>query len=88
MDEATTSGDRRAVAVEILYTAGCPHVQRVRARLTTVAQEEGTTIGVTETLVASAEQAQQRRFPGSPTVRVEGRDVDPGAEALELFGLG
>ena len=88
MDDATTPGSRHAVAVEILYAPGCPHLADVRGRLETVAEEEGCAISVAETLIATVAQAQQRRFAGSPTVRVEGRDVEPGAEALELFGLG
>ena len=83
-----TPGSRHAVTVEILYAAGCPHLREVRARLETIGGEEGVAIRVGETLVETAEQAQRRRFPGSPTVRVEGRDVEPEAEALELFGLG
>ena len=77
-----------AVAVEILYASGCPHLREVRARLTAVAAEEGVGIALTETLLETAEQARQRRFPGSPTVRVEGGDVEPAAGMLELFGLG
>ena len=88
MDGARTSGGEPAVAVEILYAPGCPHLQDVRARLTALAGEEGVAIAVRETPVETVDQAQERRFPGSPTVRVEGRDVEPGAEALELFGLG
>jgi len=88
MDGAQTSDGEHAVAVEILFTSGCPHLQEVRARLQTLAGEEGVAIAVRETLVETVDQAQQRRFPGSPTVRVEGNDVEPEAEALELFGLG
>jgi len=88
MDGTTTPGDRHALAVEILYALGCPHLREVRGRLETVAVEEGFAISVRETLIETVEQAHQRRFPGSPTMRVEGRDVEPEAEALELFGLG
>ena len=76
------------MAVEILYASGCPQLEDTRARLKAVAEEAGVVIAVGETLIETVEQAQQRRFPGSPTVRVEGRDVAPEAEALELFGLG
>jgi hypothetical protein len=31
--------------------------------------------------------AQRERFLGSPTVRVDGRDVEPGAEQRDDFGL-
>ena len=88
MDGTTTPGGRHVAAVEILYASGCPHLRDVRARLAAVAGEERVAISVTETLIETAEQAQHRRFPGSPTVRVERRDVEHGAEALELFGLG
>ena len=88
MDGTTTPGNRHAVAVEILYAPGCPHLRGVRASLEALAGEEGVAISVRETLIETVEQAQQRRFPGSPTMRVEGRDVEPEAEALELFGLG
>jgi len=88
MDGTTTPGSRHAVAVEILYAPGCPHLREMRGRLETAAVEEGFAISVRETLIETVEQAQQRRFPGSPTMRVEGRDVEPEVEALELFGLG
>ena len=88
MDGAQTSAGEPAVAVEILYASGCPQLEDTRARLKAVAEEAGVVIAVGETLIETVEQAQQRRFPGSPTVRVEGRDVAPEAEALELFGLG
>jgi len=83
-----TPGNEHAVAVEILHGPDCPHLRETRARLETVAAEEGVAISVRETLIETAERAQRRRFPGSPTVRVGERDVEPGAEALELFGLG
>jgi len=88
MDETTTPGDRHAVAVEILSAPGCPHLRQAHANLVAVAEEEGVAISVRETLIETAEQARERRFPGSPTVRVEGRDVEPDAESFELFGLG
>ena len=88
MDETTTPVGRHAVSVEILYAPGCPHLRTAHARLVAVAEEEGVAISVTETAVETTEQARERRLPGSPTVRVEGRDVEPGAESFELFGLG
>jgi hypothetical protein len=86
-DAVTQRGDR-TIAVEILFSEGCAHLADVRARLQAAAAREGLAVGVTETLIATREEALRRRFPGSPTVRVEGRDVDPDAETLELFRLG
>jgi len=88
MDGMSTPCHEHAVAVEILHGPDCPHLRETRARLETVAGEEGVAISVRETLIETVERARQLRFPGSPTVRFEGSDVEPGAEALELFGLG
>jgi hypothetical protein len=33
------------------------------------------------------EEAQERRFLGSPTLRVDGRDVEPGADERTDFGM-
>ena len=79
---------RHAVAVEILHTAQCPHWRSVGELADRVAREEGITVAISQTCVDTADEAEQRRFPGSPTVRVEGVDLQPEAESLEAFGLG
>jgi hypothetical protein len=43
---------------------------------------------VAETTVGSAKEAVALRFPGSPTVRVNGSDIEPQAEMKEDYGLG
>ncbi|MDQ3721623.1 MAG: thioredoxin family protein [Actinomycetota bacterium] len=37
--------------------------------------------------VRSIEDAEHERFLGSPTLRIDGRDVDPGAARRDDFGL-
>ena len=85
---AATPGDDGAIAVEILHTRGCASLAHTRARLATIAREEGVTIAVRVTRIETDDEARVRRFAGSPTVRVEGRDVDPGLGEPEQFGLG
>jgi hypothetical protein len=48
-------------------------VERVRAELDIDAE-------LRTTLIRDQEAAEQARSPGSPTVRVDGRDVEPGSE--------
>ena len=78
----------RTVSVEILHTPGCAHWQAARDRVLDLAACAGIPIAVSETIVDTREEAQERRFRGSPTVRVEGRDIQQEIEALGLFGLG
>ena len=63
--------------VEFLWFDGCPGHEPARALLDEViaAVAPGTvveSVNASDPAVAAA-----RRFPGSPTVRVDGRDVDP-----------
>lgn len=72
--------------IEVLLSPGCDHGRRTVALLEELLRQGGYA-GVVETvLVDSAEEARRRSFPGSPTVRVDGVDVAPGAPAA--FGLG
>ncbi len=73
--------------VEILYFSGCPNhgpaVDCVRQVLT----EEETPAEMVEVEVKDAVTAQRIGFLGSPTVRVDGQDVEPAARAERAFGL-
>lgn len=66
--------------VELLYFDGCPNHEGARELVERVAAEEGVAIDVHHIEVTSSEEAERLRFLGSPTVRVSGRDVEPGAE--------
>jgi hypothetical protein len=75
--------------VEILFTPSCPHGRASRGRIEALAQAEGIEVVVTETLLGDLRDAEARRFTGSPTVLVEGRDVEPrAADAPADVGLG
>ena len=76
------------VVVEVLHAPGCGSRQAARDLVEAVARREGVPITLTEREVRTPAEARELGFPGSPTVRVAGRDVEPGAEAREDFGLG
>jgi hypothetical protein len=69
------------VTVEFLYWEGCPSYPEARELLAEVLQARGVHITVNVREVRTREEARALAFPGSPTIRVDGRDVDPaGAE--------
>jgi hypothetical protein len=53
-----------------------------------VAAEHGLGIALTETTVTTDDEVEALRFPGSPTIRVRGRDVQPEVDEIGDFGLG
>lgn len=78
------STGRRSL-VELLYFDGCPSHARLLPVVERLAAEAGAELRVRA--VETLEAAAAERFLGSPTLRVDGLDVEPGAEAREDFGL-
>jgi hypothetical protein len=75
------------MAVEILYFRGCPHWESARRLVERVAGDVGVEPELRLIEVPDAETAVALRFLGSPTIRVEGRDVEPGADDRDAFVL-
>jgi hypothetical protein len=70
------------VRIDFLYWRGCPSHPEARELLGEVLAARGIEAEVVEREVTTDEEAQELAFPGSPTIRVDGRDVDPeGASA-------
>jgi len=63
--------------VSFLYFEGCPSHELALERLRQVLAEEGIEAEVEVVKVETDTQAEQLRFMGSPTILVEGRDIDP-----------
>jgi hypothetical protein len=70
---------------ELLWWEGCPSYPEALTQLRAILQEEGAGGQEVELReVESDEQAERERFPGSPTIRIDGRDVVPPGEGEPL----
>jgi hypothetical protein len=65
------------VKIEFLYEPDCSSTEVALARLREVMLEEGCGGPVVVVEVHTDEQANALRFPGSPTIRIDDRDIDP-----------
>ena len=63
--------------VSFLYYEECPSYDLALERLREVMAEEGIPSEVEVFKVETEDQARQLRFVGSPTIRVDGQDIDP-----------
>lgn len=63
--------------IELLFWQGCPSYMEAMRRLREVMAELDIKAPVKEIEVASDKEAERLRFPGSPTIRVNGVDIDP-----------
>jgi hypothetical protein len=77
----------RRPQVEILYFDGCPNHRPAQQLVEQVAAELGLQPQIELVEVANVEAAARLRFLGSPSVRVNGRDVEPGADERSDFAL-
>jgi hypothetical protein len=75
------------MTVELLYFDGCPNHEALMPHLEQLLRSAPTATRIALRKVPDDAAAQRERFLGSPTVRVDGRDVESGAEAREDFGL-
>ena len=73
--------------IELLYFEGCPSYEAFLPELRGFLDQLGVSEEIELRRVESPEAAARERFLGSPTVRVEGADVEPGAERRADFGL-
>ena len=72
--------------VELLWWEGCPSYPETLGDLRRVLRDEGVEADVDLVEVETDEQARAQRFPGSPTVRLDGVDAIPPADT-EPFSL-
>ena len=63
--------------VEILYFDGCPSYRTAEKMLREVLTEQGIEAEVELVAVNTDEETERLRFPGSPTIRVNGEDLFP-----------
>ena len=64
--------------IELLWWEGCPSHPEALAELRRILSEEGLDPEAVERReITSDEQAERERFPGSPTILIEGHDVVP-----------
>jgi hypothetical protein len=75
------------VKIELLYFDGCPNHELLLPRLRDLLDHAGLDEEIHLRRVESLEAAESERFLGSPTLRIDGRDVDPGAAERSDFGL-
>jgi hypothetical protein len=64
--------------VELLWFADCPNHPAARALLREVVAALAPESTIREIDATDPRVAERVRFPGSPTIRVDGRDVQPG----------
>ena len=62
--------------IEVLYVPGCPNFDPAGERLQAVLESESLQAEIRSAPVGSEEEARVLLFPRSPTIRIDGEDVE------------
>lgn len=71
--------------IEVLFVPGCPNHEPAIEGLREVLRSKAIDEPIQEIAVTDEEMARSLKFPGSPTVRINGRDVESTTE--QSYGL-
>jgi hypothetical protein len=75
------------VKVEVLYVAECPSHPAAVKLVKEVLAAEGVAAEIHEVLVRDEGRAGELKFCGSPTIRINGRDVAGDLQKAQTFAL-
>ena len=87
MPALTEQSPARRPVIEVLYVEGCPNYRGTLALVERLRAELGIDAELRTTLISDQLAAEQAQFPGSPTVRVGNRDVEPGSKPPAEYTL-
>lgn len=73
--------------VEVLYIAECPSHPAAVKLVKEILAAEGVEAKVHEVFITDEGMARELRFAGSPTIRINGRDVAGESHAAQSFAL-
>lgn len=71
--------------IEVLFVPGCPNHGPALESLRNVLHSEAINAPIHEIAVTDEAMARSLKFPGSPTVRINGRDVE--STSQQSYGL-
>jgi len=80
-------GGGKPVHVTVLYSEGCPATADTIRLLQDCAAESGIPIDLRTERIDTQDDADRTRFLGSPTVHVDGADIDPSVRGSYVFGF-
>jgi len=73
--------------VKVVSLEQCGATQPTIALVKEVAREAGVDISLEHIIVKTLEEAQAHRHIGSPTVQINGLDIEPEVRQIQQFGL-
>ena len=76
-----------SINVQVLFSDGCPHAPATIELINNVSTKLKLDVRLESIQVDDQKQAQEVNFLGSPTIRINGLDIDPSARTALFSGF-
>ena len=76
-----------SISVQVLFSDGCPHASSTIELIKDVSTKLKLDIVLESIRVDDREHAREINFLGSPTIRINGLDIDPSARSAVFSGF-
>jgi hypothetical protein len=73
--------------IRLLHTEGCHAYHQAFDEIEKALKEKGLTVQFEVILITSEQESKKYKFFGSPTIQVNGKDVDPKAKMVTKYGM-
>ncbi len=77
----------KIMQVKVASLEKCSATQPTISRVKEIAEDMGIAIDFSHVVIRTAEEAKKHRHIGSPTVQIDGLDIDPEARDVAQFGV-
>ncbi len=77
----------KVIQVKVVSLENCKATPLTISLLKEIAKEMGLDIELIHTIVKTPEEAKEHHHIGSPTVQINGLDIEPEARNIEQFGI-
>jgi hypothetical protein len=75
------------IEIKVIWTQGCRHTMQTIEHIEDTAEEMGIALKLETILVSSLEEAREQKLQGSPTVLINGLDIDPARRLTNEYGF-
>ena len=82
-----TQTPRKVVDIGVLFIEGCPGVLSITNNIKEAIAEEAVDANISFILIETPEDAGRLHFTGSPTVRINGMDIESNMQNIKDYGL-
>jgi hypothetical protein len=76
------------ILIEVLFAPGCGSRDDTLLMINKLTQAQGMKVDLTETTICSMPEAKTAKFLGSPSIRINGKDIEPESIKKVNYGVG